>query len=72
MRRFAMIKRDAETFTIQIKDANDFRRWPYRDDYLRYTSRDAAEIAAEQRGLILVKRWCDANLTKDEEKASGY
>jgi hypothetical protein len=78
-RRFALIKREKAVpgvrpacFVIQIKDADDFRRWPYREDYLTYTSRDAAVIKAEMRGFIVVKRWADAELTHAEQEASGY
>ena len=67
-----MVKADGGMHTIHIKDATDFRRWPYREGYARFNSRAAAIEDAETRGLILVKRWCDAELTKDEAKASGY
>jgi hypothetical protein len=75
-RRFAHIKREVRAdrsafFVIQVKDADDFRRYPYGIGG-RYATRVEAAEEAERQGAILVQRWCDAELTAAEAKASGY
>ncbi len=72
-RRFAKIKRlDSGRYAVDVKDAADFRRWSYRDDFDRYPTKADAEAAAERRGLILVARWADVELTEEEQRESGY
>lgn len=71
--KYAMIKTDTirgeRKYTVEFKMSNDFRRWPYRETHARHDSRKAAVAAAEASGAIVLRRWCDATLTAEEEAA---
>jgi hypothetical protein len=54
---------------VLIKMSDDFRRWPYREDYRRHATRAAALDAAALTGAVVLKRWCDAVLTAEESAA---
>jgi hypothetical protein len=71
--KYALIKaetlRGERVYTVLIKMSDDFRRWPYREDYRRYATRKEAAAAAELTGAVLLRRWCDAVLTAAESAA---
>lgn len=77
-RKFAKIERSPvdrtslPPFLIRIKDATNYRHWPYRQGEERFATKQEAEKRAEQLDLIVLKRWCDAELTHEELVSSGY